>query len=604
MTIEIAMVLAILAGAVIFFVTEWLRMDLVALLVLLILTLTGLVTPTQAFYGFSSPAVLTVGAVFVVSNGLFKTGVANAIGDRILKLAGASEVRLIAAIMASVGLMSSVMNNIGATAVLLPAVISIARQTKISPSKLLIPLSLGSLLGGVATLIGTPPNILVSDVMRQRGVVPFSFFDFTPLGLLSLGSGIAFMILVGRHLLPDRPLEDKLMTLQALQQQVAEAYQLQERLFEMRVLPHSPLVSKTIAESRFGQRMGLTILGITRDRDHKLAPSKEERLLAGDLLLVKGKVEEILGVQGAQGVAVEGEVTLDIQDLQSEEIGIVEAVLSPRSSLVGKTLTEVNFRDLFGLTVLAIWREGHPRRTGLANLPLRFGDALLLQGPWDRIRLLQSDPDFLVLGAREPELIHTHRAPLAVSILLLTLAPVVMGWLPIATAGLMGACLMVLFRCLTMEEAVESIEWSSVLLIAAMLPLGTAMETTGAARFLADLVVDAVGNQGPFALLTGLAIFTTLLTEIMPSPALAVLIAPIAIGAAQSIGADPRAFLMAVTIAISAGSITPVSHPSHGLVMGPGGYHFSDYFKVGLPLNLVILVVTLIALPIFFPLRP
>jgi di/tricarboxylate transporter len=603
MTIEIAMVLAILAGAITLFVTEWLRMDLVALLVLLILALTGLVTPTQAFSGFSSSAVLTFGAIFVVSRGLLKTGVANVIGDRILKLAGDSEVRLIVALMVAVGLVSSVMNNIGATVVLLPAVISVARQTKISPAKLLFPLSMGSLLGGVVTLIGTPPNILVSDVMRQQGVGTFSFFDFTPLGLLSLGAGIAFMVLVGRHLLPDRPLEDKLMTLQVLRQQVAEAYQLRERLFEMRVLPHSPLVGQTIAESRFGQRLGLTILGITRDRDHKLAPSKDERLLADDLLLVKGKVEELVGGQLAQGVAVEREATLDIQDLQSEEIGVVEAVLAPRSRLVGKTLTEVNFRDLFGLMVLAIWREGHPRRTGLANLPLRFGDALLLQGPWDKIRLLQSNPDVLVLGAREPELIRTERAPLAVFILLFMLAPVVLGWLPITTAGLMGACLMVLSRCLTMEEAVESIEWSSILLIAGMLTLGTAMEATGAARFMAGLIVETVGGLGPFALLTGLCILTILLAEIMPSSALAVLIAPITIGAAQGIGANPRAFLMAVTIAISAGSITPVSHPAHALVMGPGGYRFSDYFKVGLPLNLVILAVTLLALPVFFPLR-
>ncbi|HID86267.1 MAG TPA: SLC13 family permease [Anaerolineae bacterium] len=604
MTIEIALVLAILVGAIILFVTEWLRMDLVALLVLLILTLTGLVTPTQAFSGFSSPAVLTVGAIFVVSNGLLRTGVANAIGDRILRLAGTSEVWLIVTIMATVGLMSSVMNNIGATAVLLPVVISIARQTKISPSKLLIPLSTGSLLGGVATLIGTPPNILVADMMQQRGLVPFSFFDFTPLGLLGLGAGIAFMVLVGRHLLPDRPLEDKLVTLQALQRQIAELYQLRERLFEMRVLPHSPLVGKTIAESHFGQRLGLTILGIIRNREPKLAPSKEERLLADDLLLVEGKVEDVLDAQRAQGVEVEREVPLDIQDLQSEEIGVVEAVLSPRSSLVGRTLAGINFRDRFGLTVLAIWREGRPRRTGLANLPLRFGDALLLQGPWDKIRLLQSDPDFVILGAREPERVRTKRAPLAVAILLLTLAPVVLGWLPIATAGLMGACLMVLLRCLTMEEAMESIDWPSILLIAGMLPLGTAMQMTGAARFLADLVVEAVGHQGPFALLTGLFIFTALLAEIMPNPAMAVLIVPIAIGAAQGTGINPRALLMAVTIAINRGSITPMSHPAHALVMGPGNYHFPDYFKVGLPLTLVIMVVTLLALPFFFPLTP
>jgi di/tricarboxylate transporter len=602
-TSDIALLLAILAISILFFITDWLRVDLVALLVLLALVLTGLITPEQAFAGFSSPAVITVWAIFIVSGGLFYTGVANLLGDRLLKLAGTTPQRLVGLVMTTVGLMSGVMNNVGATAVMLPAVVSMARQARINASKLLIPLAFGSLLGGMVTLIGTPPNILASDALRQAGLEPFSLLDFAPVGLAALTLGVVYMVLLGWRLLPDRTIAERLANAAGPDEDFVDLYRLGERLFRARIPAGSPLIGRTLAESSLREDFDLSVIGLERSSGIQLTPGKGTVLYRGDMLLLAGMMDHVAWAEATGYLDLQPEVGIDDSDLQSRAIGIAEVLLSPHSRLVGQTLAEVQFREKYNLNVLAILREGQPYRTGLAELPLRFGDTLLVQGPRQNFAILQRELDFVVLGdVEDGRVMRTRKAPVAGGIVLLMLVPVVAGWLPIAAAALLAGVLMVLTGCLTMDEAYQSIEWKAVFLVAGTLPLGIAMQLTGTAEFLAGLMIDAVGGLGPLALLAGFYILTNLLTQFMSNAASTVVIAPIAIGAAQQIGSDPHGLLMAVAVGASAGFLTPVAHQSNVLVMGPGGYRFGDYFKSGLPLDLLALIVVLVVVPLIWPL--
>jgi di/tricarboxylate transporter len=777
-TTEIAIVLTILGVAVILFVTEWIRVDVVALMVLVSLALAGLITPVEALSGFANLAVVTVWAVLILSAGLARTGVAGLIGRPVLRLAGSSEARLIAMIMLLVGVLSGFMNDIGVAALMLPVVVDIARRTGRPPSRLLMPLAFAALLGGLNTLIGTPPNILVSEALRAYGLEPFQMFDYTPTGIVVMVAGIAFMVLVGRHLLPSRDIrelsendraapgelfglherlfvvrlpedsalagrtlaqsrvgaalglnvlailradqnrlapgpaailrpgdrllvegrpdrlaemrgrralvmEDDQLTVERLRSaeidlaelelsprstlsgqtleeidfrrcygvavlaimrgggvlrtnlekvplqrddvlliqgtperldalraeaefivssaEAAEAYRLDERLVVMRVPEDSTLVDKTLVESRLGDAFGLGVMGIVREGDTHLLPDPDERLATGDLLLVKARPGDLQTLEGLQSLEIDTEPPPDLAELESEHVSLMEVALSPRTALAGKTLREIFFRDKYGLSVLAIWREGRAYRSDLRDMALRFGDALLLYGQRERLRMLGEEPDFLVLTEAAQEAPRLNKAPLAVLIMALVLTPVIFDWLPIAIAALAGVVLMVLTGCLTMGEAYRSIEWKAVFLIAGMLPLGIAMEQTGAARFLAEGMVSLVGGLGSLAVLAGLFLLAALASQVMPNPAVAVLLAPIALNTANDLGISPYPFMMAVAISASAAFLSPVGHSANVLVMGPGGYRFADYTKVGIPLTLVVLVVVLLVVPIVWP---
>lgn len=591
MTQEIALTLGILAVAIVLFASEKLRVDVISMLVLLSLLLLGLITPEEAFSGFSSPAVITVWAIYIVSAGLFRTGIADFIGQRILSVAGTRESRLIGVIMLTVGSMSAFMNNIGATAVLLPAVSSIARQVKISSSKLLIPLAFGSLLGGVTTLIGTPPNLLVSNALFEAGLEPFGLFDYTPMGLIIMFSGILYMVAIGRHLLPEREAAADL----------TESYQVRDYLTEVRVLPGSPLVDRTAAESRFGQDYDLNIVGRIRDQ-RRLTMRRDARIREGDVLIVRGNLNTILRVRESQGLEIVPDIRMGEAELTSDDIAIAEALIPTRSELAGKSLNEIAFRDRYNVTVLGLWRHGEPVRRKLADEPLEFADVLLVQGQRSRINLLRTDPNFLLLEPVELEMRRTTKAPFALLVFGIMLGSVILGWLHISAAAVLAAMLMVLTRCLTMDEAYESIEWKSVFLIAGMLPMGVAMEKTGTAQFLADQIIALVGGLGPQMIMVGLFILTTIITEFMSNAAAAVLVAPIAISTAASLGADPRAFVMGVGIAASNSFLFPIGHQANVLVFGPGGYRFFDFTRVGLPLTLLIWILLVLFLPIFWPL--
>ncbi len=440
-------------------------------LVLLTVGLTGLVGPKEVFAGFSNSAVITVWAVYIVSGGLFKTGVADILGKFILRLSGTSEVRLITVIMLTCGLMSAFMNNVGATAMLLPAVVSVAKQTKIPVSKLLIPLSFSSLLGGKITLIGTPANILATSIVAENGLPTFSFFDFTPIGLVVLTTGILYMVFIGRHLLPVR-------------QPPGDAQvkgELRKLISEVRVLPDGKLAGRTLLESKLGADYDLTAIAIVRGSETIRKLKRDTLIQPDDILLIEGSTENLSRARKNWGwtLANENKRHAELDKLSEAEIGIVEATLAPRSSMVNRSLRSLNFRERYGFTVLAIRRQGEIITKQLRSVQLQFGDDLILQGPRHRTPALEEKNDFLVLEPLKIPENRRRKMPIAIGLMLLVIGLVLFAGIDISLAMVMGAVGMVIFRCLSMDEAYESIDWRTVFLVAGMLPLGTAMETTG-----------------------------------------------------------------------------------------------------------------------------
>jgi di/tricarboxylate transporter len=566
----------------------------VALLVLLAVALTGLVGPEEAFAGFANPAVITVWAVYIVSGGMFRTGIADLLGRFILRLSGTSEARLIAVIMLTCGIISAFVNNVGATAMLLPAVVSISRQTKVPVSKLLIPLSFSSLLGGKLTLIGTPANILATSIVAENGLPTFGFLDFFPIGLVVFVTGILYMVFIGRRLLPVRqsPGTEPM------------AQQLRDYISEVRVLEDGRLAGKTLFESRLGADYDLTVIAIVREEVVRTSLTRDTRISPNDLLLLKGALENLMRAKDDLGLALETEHHVELGELGGDSAYIVEATLAPRSAMVGRTLRRIRFRDRYGFTALAIRRQGEVITHRLRDVVLRFGDVLLLQGPRHRLPGLNENDQFLVL---EPVDIPTRRQkkmPVAIGIMILVVGLVLFAGLHIATAMVIGAVAMVLTGCLSMDQAYESIDWRTVFLVAGMLSLGTAMETTGTARYLADLLLGAVGGLGPIAALGGIYILAALITQPMSNAAAMVLVVPIALDIALSLGANHLTFTLAVVIGAATSFLTPVGHKANVLVFGPGGYRFFDYARVGALLTVFLFINTMIALPILYPLFP
>jgi di/tricarboxylate transporter len=785
MSLEIVLVFGILVAAVTLFVTGWIRMDMTALMVLGLLAVTGTLAPAQAFAGFSSPAVITVGGMFVISAALARTGVASLLGRQIMRIAGVRETPLVIVIMLTAGVLSSVMNNIGVAAMLLPVIMDIARKTSHPPSRLLMPLALGALMGGLTTLIGTPPNLLASEALREHGVAPFTLLDFTGPGALILVTGVAFVGLFGVRLLPRRDprgeadragradlvkafnLQERIFTLRipsrsplagkvlaesrlgsalglhvmallregqtslapspdtvlvagdrlvvqgrpdlllelrnrrhlqveeetrpgerlvsdriglaeapiaaesdlvgstllqlnfrhrfgvvvlallrdgavrrthlerirleagdllllqgdrerfeelrgsrsfpdlrdVTPDEAVERYLLDERFISLRVTGQSMLVGQTLAETRIGDAAGLTVVAIIRDGETNLVPAPDEAFRADDVLLIKAHPADLEVLRGLQRLQIDRSGTPELAALESERIGLMEVVLAPRSTLVGKTPRQVGFRDKYGLSVLAIWRGDRAYRSSLRDMPIRFGDAILVFGPREKLKLLAREQDFLVLteSVQDPPL--TAKAPVSVAILAAVLLPVLLGFVPIAVAVVLGAVAMVLSRCLKAEEAYRAVEWPAIILIAGMLPLGTALEQSGGARLLADAVLGTAGELGPRGILAGLCIITALGAQMIPAAAVVVLMAPIAIATAGDLGLSPHALLMGV--ALSAASLSsPVAHPANVLVMGPGGYRYTDYLRLGIPLTIIVLIIVVAFVPVFFPLVP
>ena len=784
MTFSIAFVLGLLGVAIVLFVTEWLRVDLVAFLALLILAVTGIITHDEALAGFSNRAVVTIASVLVLSAGLVRTGVAQLVGHQIMRLAGESEFRLLLVMMATVGIFSGVMNNIGVAALLLPVIMDIAKRTQTSPSRLLMPLAFASLLGGLTTLIATAPNILISNALEVDGFAGFKLFDFLPVGGIALVVGLIYMATLGKRLLPERvagrenTLNDMLTGQYALQKRlktltipegspltgknliesrlgsalgfnviaiirneqsllapspttelqerdkllvegrrqhlntlqnwnqlelergwligehqlaaaiqfaevkivpghdlvgktlkeagfrlkwninilavkrgdhvkfsklrnyrlheddilvamgagadlarvkaatdafrrvkllkprdVAFRYRLHRQVMGIRIPDGSELGGKTLAESRLKDALGINVLGINRQGELNFLPSPDFELAAGDVFIVLGQPQNLDILDGLQHLILEEAAETDLSHIESDEVGVAEIALTPRTRVVGKTIEQLHFRDKYGLTVLAIWRGDRAYRTNLRDMALQPGDALLVYGERRDLSSLQKESDFLVLIGADAELADTRKAPIAGGIEIGVLVSVAAGWLPIYIAAPLGAALMVLTRCLKPDEAYRAIEWKAIILIAGMLGVGIALESSGAAELLAQTVLAAVGGLGTYGIIAGLYLITAIAAQIMPTAAVAVIMAPLAIRTAIDMGMSPHALAMVVVLGSSSSFLSPVGHPVNLLVMGLGGYRFTDYTRVGLPLVFLLLLIALFVLPVFWPLH-
>jgi len=779
MTLDIALTLGILTLAIILFVTELLRADLVALMVLVLLVVVGIVPAEESISGFSNPAVITTWAVFILSAGLARTGVAARLAEQVLRLAGKGESRLLAVLMGSTAAISAFVINVGVVAMFLPVTLDIARRTGRPASKLLMPMVFGTTIGGMTVLIGTASNLVVVDFLREAGMRPPGLFDFTIVGLSILFVAVIYMLLLGRRLLPERksPSVDNISPNKDFRQH----YELKERIAKITIPGGNPLAGKTLDESRFGRALGLNVLSVLRDKGVRYIPGPDLELQAGDTLLVLGKLDAIdeisgkpvvmvlddspettcltsdhislaeisvtdhsifngktlveldtrqqLGVnllalrrgnrirrtnlsdmvfepgdhlllrgpseklellseheelaflqacdadnynlderllyvripegsslagtsirdmglaknygisvlnivrngeelhmpeptsvleendllvvegrpvdievlRGHQSLLVDRNPDIDLSELETDTLSVVEVMLSPHTTLTGKTLRQLNFREKFGVSVLAIWRGERAYRTSLNDMPLEFGDALLCYGTSDKFEVLAREKDFVVLNLDYQEKYLYKKAPLSGIIMLAVLGSVLFNLLPIYIAAIAGALIMIVTRCLTVEEAYRAIEWKAIFLIAAMLPLGFAMHKTGAASMIAGIVIGAVGSLGPTAILAGLMTMALVLNQFIPSAVNAVVMAPIAIASAAGLGISPYPLVMGIAYSVAASFMTPVSHPANVLIMSPGGYRFSDYVKNGFALSLIVLVVSILLLPVVFP---
>ncbi|MBT3188228.1 MAG: SLC13 family permease [Anaerolineae bacterium] len=622
MTTQMLITLGILAFAILFFITEWLRVDVVALIVVITLMVTKLLTPSEAIAGFSSPVVLTIASLFVIGGAILQTGLAASIGRQILKVAGGGQASLMTAVMLTVAILSAFMSDTGTVAVLLPAVISMASSIQLSPSKLLIPLSFGALLGGSATLIGTPPNIIVSDLLHENGLEPFQFFDYSPIGLILIASGILFMVTIGKKMLPDRARTRGLLRFET-PEEIAERYRLPDNLYRLRVRAASTLVGKSIAEADLGARFNITVLEIRRkpeartmvklgetslvwqaDKAKGMKPSVETTFQPNDLLIIQGETTDITHLAASWNLGVQPAKRADEHAISNEEVGIAEVLLPQRSRLVGKTLTDLSFGRIYRLTVLGIQRPSVKETLNLKTTPLQFGDILLVQGSWENILSLRKKRrDFVVMGHPEemqgpPQ---KDKAPLAGIILLGMLIMMVGEFMPLTTSSMLAAVLMILTGCLTIDEAYNFINWKSIVLVAGMLPMSAALVSVGLIDLLASNLTIALGALSPIWVIGGLFITTSIFTQVLSNTATAVLIAPLAFAIAQNLGIQPHALLMSVAIAASMAFASPVASPVNTLVMGAGNYRFSDYMKIGAPMILISMAITMLVLPLLWP---
>ena len=589
---ETLIVSAILLLALVLFVTELVPIDLTALLVVGLLILTQVLTPAEGFSGFSHPAPVTVAAMLVLSTGLIRTGAVAKLGQKVSALGGSSEVSQLAVIFPVVALLSAFISNTAAVAMFLPLVLNIAREKKLSPSKLLLPLSYAAILGGACTYIGTSTNIIVGTIFAAGTHPPLQMFEFSGLGLVLLTLGAIYMLAIGQRNLPYRPTEASL----------TEGYRLREYLTELVIRSDSPLLDKTLRETDFSQMLDIEVLEIQRGRQKLRLFLQEIRLKSDDILIVKGNLENILKIRDTEGVDILAEAKLSDRDLKSEDITLAEAVISPDSSLIGRTLKEANFRQRYQATALAIRRHASQIRDKLGRVRLRMGDMLLVQVRKEVLGNLRQDSDFLlILEESQSSDFRLSKLPIAVLIFLGVIAAAASQKLPIELAALFGALLMVFTRCITLREAYRAVDWRIVILIGGTLSLGTAMEKTGTATAIAENLVGWSGTLGPVALIAVLYLVTMGMTEIMSNNATAALLTPIAISIAHHGGWDPRPFAFCVAFAASCSFLTPIGYQTNTMVYGPGGYRFTDYFKVGAWLSLISWLTATLLIPHIWP---
>jgi di/tricarboxylate transporter len=590
MTFEMLLLAAIVAVSVILFAFEVFPVDKVSLLILSALVAFRLVSPEEAIAGFGNPATVTVACMLALSYGLESTGALNYVANKLVDLARESEFRLLFAIILSVGLLSAFINNTAAVALFLPLTMAVTREKNLDPGKFLMPMSFAAIVAGTCTLIGTSTNLLVYSLAKEHMDWQIGMFEFTPVGLIFFVVGSLYLLFVGRHLVPSRK-SDSLI----------REYRLRHFVTEMILSDSSPLIGKSIAGTNFGEKYGLEVVEILRGTSRLLPSAQQTRLEAGDTLLVQGDPQSLLQVQTSQGVTIKA-LTVKDQDLEDENIVLVEAFISPTSRLVDNTLKEVNFRQTFNANALAIRSHGRTIRERIGKIRLEYGDSLLILTSRDQLEALRHSPDFLVFEEVRRQSVRQDKIYYGVGIFLAIILLVTFNLLTIVEAAVMGTGLMLLTGCLRLHDLYSHISWQTIVMLACLIPLGSAMENTGLATFFATELTATLHLWGPWAVLSGIYLFTSLLTSFMSNNATAVLMIPIVLSTAQQLQLNPKPLVMAVMFAASASFMTPIGYQTNLFIFGPGGYRFSDFLKVGAPLNLILWIVASITIPMIWPL--
>lgn len=595
---QVALLLMLLVAVMVLFAFDWVPADVVAIGLLVTLVLTGLLTSEEAFAGFGSPTFMLLLGLFILTAALTRTGVVDMVGRRILRYTSDNPNQLLLLVMSVAGGMSAVISNTASTAFFLPVVLGLARRTKVSPSRLLLPLAFATILASSLTLISTSTNVVISGLMSNYGLERMGLFELTPVGLPILLIGLAYMYFVGQRLLPKRD-----STTIDLDELGNSSY-----ITEVVVMPESPLTGQTLEEAGLGRDLDLKVIRIVRNKSRYMEPRPTTTLEKDDVLLVEGTRDELLKIKDVVGIEFKADAKFSIPEAEGEadaetannDVNLIELLILPGSPLIGRTLRGTRFRERYGVQVLAINRHGETLRRKISQITLRFGDVLLVQGRSEAIASLDMEHTFRMIGAVKDERPNWRRAPIAITIFVGSLLVASLGIISLPIAVLIGAVLVFLTRCLTPEEAYREVRWNALLLIGSMLALGVAMENTGAAAFLSNLIVGLAGDGNPFWLLTGFFALTVLLTQPMSNQAAAVVVLPIAIQTAVQLGLNPRTFAMTIALAASCSYLTPLE-PACLIVYGPGEYRFSDFLKVGFPLTLLIYGLTMFLAPMVWP---
>jgi len=610
---DMQLVFLILIVTTVCFAIPKFRSDLVALCSLLVLFLTGLISVPEALAGFSSTVVVMLAVLFIVGEGISQTGLAGKAGSLLVKVTGNSEFKMLLFVKLLVAVLGCFISNTGTVAILMPVVVSLSMKMNIHPGKLLMPLAFGASMGGALTLIGTAPNLLARDALINHGFPGLSFFDFTPVGLIIIFTGIVYMWFVGRRLL-DKPYEEKSKCADTINvSELLRQYQIEDNLNYIQVPSGHEIIGKTLKELKWASRFNVTVLKASK-KNSKAFPfmggSGFSQILAEPSYVLEAEDILLLFSPSVQGLLDEVKLeilTRDMVDgLNIQDENIAEVILTPQSNLINQSLKDIQFRDKHGLTVLSIKCRNQNAKLPSAQEELHFGDAMLVYGKWKNIDLLAKEKSDLVVichKTTEPELaFNPMRAILAGAVLLAMIVTLVFEWIPAVMTVIIAGLLMILTGSVrSTEQAYRAISWNIVILIACMLPMATALENTGGVAFIADNIIHTLGNAGPIVVMTGLYVLTSIFGVFISNTATAVLFLPVAILAAQGVGVSPLPFVMAVTYASSMSFATPVSTPPNAMVMVAGKFSFLDYMKVGIPLQILVGIIIILVLPLFFP---
>jgi len=588
--VDTVLVLIIVAVATILFITETLRVDVTALCVLVALLLLHLIRPEQALYGFANTATAIVAAMFVLSAGLVRTGLVEWLARHLDRFAGGGERRLIVVLCVMAASLSAFMVNTATVAILIPVTVILAKTRNVAPSRVLIPLSFASQFGGVCTLIGTSTNVLVNSMATAGGLKPFHLFEFAPMGIVLAVIGVVYLTFFSRTLIPKREGADEQI----------DKYRLADYLSEMRVTAASPLIDKRWREIDTKELNDIDLIKIIRDGKATWRASAT-KIRHNDFLLLHGNADALIKMKNNYRLETKADAVVHDKELESDKIELIEALVPPRSRLIGRTLRGAEYIERFGCVVLAMQRRGKVLRDRLADISFDDGDTLLLQCDKDSVRRILQSTDLIVTNELTQLHLRKDRAFTALAIFVSMVLLVAFNVLPLLVAALSGAVAMVLGRCITIEEAYKAIDWKIIFLLGGIIPLGLALEQTGTAAWLASTTMKPLIAMGPLAVLTCLYFITAVLTAIMSNNASAILLVPIAFSVAELMGVSVRPLLMAITFAASTSFATPIGYQTNTMVYAPGGYRFSDYARIGIPLNIIFWIVTVLLAPVLWP---